>query len=108
MSIATSPSLDFAQSAINQSLTPERKIELFTQMVRIRRFEQTALKYYNAGVMGGFLHLYIGQESVAVGTISLGGPNDLCVDGTGRIYFNRERNGSGKGGSQRLSTAHTA
>ena len=79
MSIATSPSLDFAQSAINQSLTPERKIELFTQMVRIRRFEQTALKYYNAGVMGGFLHLYIGQESVAVGTISLGGPNDHFI-----------------------------
>ncbi len=79
MSIATSPSLDFAQSPINQALTPERKIELFTQMVRIRRFEQTALKYYNAGVMGGFLHLYIGQESVAVGTISLGGPNDHFI-----------------------------
>ncbi len=79
MSIATSPSLDFAQSPINQSLTPERKIELFTQMVRIRRFEQTALKYYNAGVMGGFLHLYIGQESVAVGTISLGGPDDHFI-----------------------------
>ena len=57
-------------------MTPDQKIELFNQMVRVRRFEQAALKYYNAGKMGGFLHLYIGQESVAVGTLSLCGPND--------------------------------
>jgi len=79
MSSATTPTLDFAGSPINKSLTPERKIELFTQMVRIRRFEQAALKYYNAGKVGGFLHLYIGQESVAVGTISLAGPDDHFI-----------------------------
>lgn len=71
--------LNFASSPINQSLTPERKIELFTQMVRIRRFEQAALKSYSAGKMGGFLHLYIGQESVAVGSISLGDENDHYI-----------------------------
>ena len=48
-------------------------------MVRIRRFEQAALKYYQAGKIGGFLHLYIGQEAVAVGTISLGGPDDHFI-----------------------------
>ncbi len=79
MSSATSTSLDFSTAAINQSLTPEGKIELFTKMVRIRRFEQAALKYYQAGRMTGFLHLYIGQESVAVGTISLGGENDHFI-----------------------------
>lgn len=69
--------LNFANSPINQSLTPERKIELYTQMVRIRRFEQVSLaNYQKPGRMGGFLHLYIGQESVAVGTISLAGEND--------------------------------
>jgi pyruvate dehydrogenase E1 component alpha subunit len=68
--------LNFANSPINQSLTPERKIELYTQMVRIRRFEQASLKQYSAGKMGGFLHLYIGQESVAVGTLSLAGEHD--------------------------------
>ena len=69
--------LDFASSPINQSLTTERKIELYTQMVRIRRFEQVALAHYQKpGRMGGFLHLYIGQESVAVGTLSLCGEND--------------------------------
>jgi pyruvate dehydrogenase E1 component alpha subunit len=71
--------LDFAHSPINQSLTSERKIELFSQMVRIRRFEQASLKYYQGGKIGGFLHLYIGQEAVAVGTISLGGPNDHFI-----------------------------
>ncbi len=69
--------LNFASSPINQSLTPERKIELYTQMVRIRRFEQVALaNYQKPGRMGGFLHLYIGQESVAVGTLSLAGEHD--------------------------------
>ena len=76
MSSADSKQLDFAGSPINQSLTSEDKIRLFRDMTRIRRFEQAALKYYNGGKMGGFLHLYIGQESVAVGTISLCGEND--------------------------------
>ncbi len=76
---ANSSTLDFANSPINQALTPEQKITLFTQMVRIRRFEQAALKYYNGGKMGGFLHLYIGQEAVAVGTISLGGADDHFI-----------------------------
>ncbi|MGA0844966.1 MAG: pyruvate dehydrogenase (acetyl-transferring) E1 component subunit alpha [Luteolibacter sp.] len=79
MSSASSNALDFASSPINQSLTAERKVELFTQMVRIRRFEQASLKYYQAGKIGGFLHLYIGQESVAVGTISLGGADDHFI-----------------------------
>lgn len=78
MSTATAdtPRLDFAGSPINQALTADQKIELFRKMVRIRRFEQAALKYYNAGRIGGFLHLYIGQETVAVGTLSLCGEND--------------------------------
>jgi len=71
--------LDFASSPINQGLTPERKIELFSQMVRIRRFEQASLKHYQGGKIAGFLHLYIGQEAVAVGTVSLGGPNDHFI-----------------------------
>jgi pyruvate dehydrogenase E1 component alpha subunit len=79
MSSAPSPAPDYATSAINQALSPEQKIGLFSLMVRIRRFEQAALKYYNAGKMSGFLHLYIGQEAVAVGTISLAGPDDHFI-----------------------------
>lgn len=79
MTDAASPKLDFSQSPVNQSLTPERKIELYSQMVRIRRFEQVSLKHYQGGKIGGFLHLYIGQEAVAVGTISLGGEHDHYI-----------------------------
>ena len=74
------PSLkDYAQADINQALSAEDKIHFFREMSRIRRFEQTALKFYNGGKMGGFLHLYIGQESVAVGTISLCGDHDHVI-----------------------------
>jgi pyruvate dehydrogenase E1 component alpha subunit len=72
-------SLDFSGSPVNKALSAEEKVELFRQMVRIRRFEQASLKQYNMGKMGGFLHLYIGQESVAVGAASLMGPNDHMI-----------------------------
>ena len=72
----------FADAAINRGLAPEKKIDLLRQMFRIRRFEQAALKQYQTGgQMGGFLHLYIGQESVAVGTISLCGETDHVIAG---------------------------
>jgi pyruvate dehydrogenase E1 component alpha subunit len=68
-----------SRSTINDQLTKEDKIRLLRDMYRIRRFEQTSLKYYNLGRMGGFLHLYSGQEAVAVGTISLLGENDHVI-----------------------------
>jgi pyruvate dehydrogenase E1 component alpha subunit len=68
-----------ADAAINSWLTKEEKIRFLREMFRIRRFEQTSLKYYNSGKMGGFLHLYSGQEAVAVGTISLLGDNDHVI-----------------------------
>lgn len=70
---------DFATAPINKLLTTEDKLRFLREMLRIRRFEQAALKQYNGGKMGGFLHLYIGQESVAVGTVSLMGSNDHVI-----------------------------
>jgi len=70
---------DFASSPINQSLRPEDKLRFLREMLRIRHFEQAAFKQYSAGKMGGFLHLYIGQESVAVGTVSLMGSHDHVI-----------------------------
>jgi len=75
----TPTTLDFSESKINQELTVDDKIQFFREMSRIRRFEQTALKFYNKGSMGGFLHLYIGQESVATGTIGLCQENDHVI-----------------------------
>lgn len=82
MDTATSPSssqLDFSGSPVNKTLSDEKKIEFYRQMARIRRFEQASLKQYNMGQMGGFLHLYIGQESLAVGAASLMGPEDHMI-----------------------------
>ena len=72
-------SYQFKEHSANADLSNEDKIELLRKMVRIRRFEEASLKHYNGGKMGGFLHLYIGQESIAVGTASLCGKNDHLI-----------------------------
>ncbi len=64
---------------VNANLPPEQKIELYRKMVRIRRFEERSLRAYQAKKIGGFLHLYIGQEAIAVGCCSLMGPNDHVI-----------------------------
>jgi len=55
------------------SLDPTRKAfyhGLLRQMVQLRRFEERAGEAYAQGRIGGFCHLYIGQEAVATGAIS--------------------------------------
>ena len=42
-------------------------IEMYTKMLLIRRFEEKAGQLYGMGQIGGFCHLYIGQEAVVVG-----------------------------------------
>lgn len=69
----------FADAPVNQSLKPEAKVELLRKMVRIRRFEERSLQAYQGGNIGGFLHLYNGQEAVAVGSISLCGEHDHII-----------------------------
>lgn len=54
-------------------------LSLYRDMVRIRRFEEEAARAYTRGKIGGFLHLYIGQEAVAVGAISAVEPTDYIV-----------------------------
>ena len=52
---------------------------LLGQMALIRRFEEKAAEMYALGKIGGFLHLYIGQEAVAVGAISTVRPDDYAI-----------------------------
>ena len=47
--------------------TPEQLMGFYKQMLLIRRFEERAGQLYGLGLIGGFCHLYIGQEAVAVG-----------------------------------------
>jgi pyruvate dehydrogenase E1 component alpha subunit len=52
---------------------------LYRQMLLIRRLEEEAARAYAAGKIGGFLHLYIGQEAVGVGAIAALLPEDYVV-----------------------------
>jgi pyruvate dehydrogenase E1 component alpha subunit len=59
------------KSRVNSSgLKVDQLLELYRQMLLIRRFEEKSAEVYVAGKIGGFCHLYIGQEAVGVGTIS--------------------------------------
>ena len=53
--------------------------ELYRRMFLIRRCEEEAARAYAQGKIGGFLHLYIGQEAVAVGSIAALKPEDYVV-----------------------------
>ncbi|MCA9710726.1 MAG: pyruvate dehydrogenase (acetyl-transferring) E1 component subunit alpha [Myxococcales bacterium] len=105
---------------------PERghALELLTQMLRIRRFEEEAARLYSAQKIRGFLHLYIGEEAVAVGVMQALRPDDAVV-GTYRehghalvkgvsaraimaeMYGKREGCSRGRGGSMHLFDAAT-
>ena len=54
-------------------------LDLYYQMVLIRRLEESAAQLYQQGKIGGFLHLYIGQEAVSTGLISLRQPQDRVI-----------------------------
>src|ERR1019366_5536213 len=53
--------------------------DLYRQMHLIRRLEEEAARAYAQGKIGGFLHLYIGQEAVGVGAIAALEPSDFVV-----------------------------
>ena len=52
-----------------ETLAKEDALEIFTQMLLIRRFEEEAERLYRRGLVRGFLHTYIGEEAIAVGAI---------------------------------------
>jgi pyruvate dehydrogenase E1 component alpha subunit len=51
----------------NSGLSAEEELKAYYDMLLIRRFEEKAGQLYGMGVIGGFCHLYIGQEAVVVG-----------------------------------------
>jgi len=58
---------------------PSRAVDLLRQMVRIRRFEEQCVELYSAARIRGFMHLYIGEEAVAVGMTEPLRPDDAVV-----------------------------
>ena len=54
-------------------------LDLYHQMVTIRRVEEEASQLYQQGKIGGFLHLYIGQEAVSTGLVAARKPQDRII-----------------------------
>lgn len=61
------------------SLTKEKMVELLEKMLVIRYFEEASIKAYQQKKIAGFLHAYIGQEAVGVGTLAHKLPQDSVV-----------------------------
>jgi len=57
----------------------ELHLRMLRQMLLIRRFEEKAAEAYALGKIGGFCHLYIGQEAVAVGALAALKPEDYVI-----------------------------
>ncbi|MFZ4125326.1 MAG: pyruvate dehydrogenase (acetyl-transferring) E1 component subunit alpha [Rickettsiales bacterium] len=70
------------QTVVKSSTTTvpkEKLIKMFREMLLIRRFEEKAGQLYGMGLIGGFCHLYIGQEAVVTGIQAAGKPTDAVV-----------------------------
>ncbi len=61
------------------SLGRTKLVEMYHTMVLIRRFEEAAAKAYSMQKIGGFLHLYIGQEAVVVGSVAAIREDDYMI-----------------------------
>jgi pyruvate dehydrogenase E1 component alpha subunit len=61
------------------AVSREHGLDLLRDMIRIRRFEERCAQLYGQGKIRGFLHLYIGEEAVAVGALQAIRPEDALV-----------------------------
>ena len=68
-----------AKAASNQTLPKEQLMRGYRDMLLIRRFEEKAGQLYGMGLIGGFCHLYIGQEAVVVGIQMTLEPGDEII-----------------------------
>src|SRR5579859_5133487 len=60
-------------------LTRTQLLEMHYKMALLRRFEEKSAEEYTRGKIGGFMHLYIGQEAVGIGAISALRPDDKIL-----------------------------
>ena len=65
----------------NLTATKEELLKYYTDMLLIRRFEEKAGQLYGMGHIGGFCHLYIGQEAVVVGVEAVKREGDQTITG---------------------------
>ncbi len=60
-------------------MNKEKLLQMYYEMVLIRRLEERGAELYQAGKIGGFMHLYIGQEAVSTGLIAAREPRDRVI-----------------------------
>ncbi len=77
-------------------------LNLYRQMVLMRRFEEEAAKAYTERKIGGFLHLYIGQEAVGTGAIAATHPDDYIISSYRLHAQYLARGGSARSGMAEL------
>jgi pyruvate dehydrogenase E1 component subunit alpha len=112
-----------AVAAGDGALTREHGLRLLHEMLRIRRFEEKCAELYSAGKIRGFLHLYIGEEAVAVGAMQALRADDAIVATyrehghalargipmdrlMAEMYGKQEGCSRGRGGSMHVFDAH--
>jgi len=61
------------------SLTNEKMIEMYSNMIQIRMFEERVAELFGAGKIPGFVHLYVGEEAVATGVCASLRPTDYIT-----------------------------
>jgi pyruvate dehydrogenase E1 component alpha subunit len=76
---STSPSRVSVEDAAGINVTAEEALDWCRKMSLIRRFEERAEEAYGQGKIGGFLHLYIGEEAIAVGAMAALRPEDDVI-----------------------------
>jgi len=76
------PAIDWGQNGVKvPEFDKEQEFKALQQMLLIRRFEEKAGQMYGMGLIGGFCHLYIGQEAVVVGMEMAKEPGDQMITG---------------------------
>jgi pyruvate dehydrogenase E1 component alpha subunit len=71
--------MDTTLASAQLEIEREQALTLLREMLRIRRFEEKSAEVYSLGKISGFLHLYIGEEAIAVGAMQSLTPDDAVV-----------------------------
>ncbi len=68
-----------SQRSLIEETGKEKLVEMLYQMIFARRFEEKCAEVYRIGKIGGFCHLYIGQEACGIGSLSTLRPDDMVI-----------------------------
>ncbi len=107
------------ENNLDKIMSKDELIKLYKMMIKIRRFEEKVGQLYSMGLIGGFCHLYIGQEGVISGIEMLAKDKDCFITGYrchahmvtrgepmenvfSELFGNKKGSSKGKGGSMHM------